>query len=466
VPEFHAEPYLHLAGVSHKSALIAWGAFYFRVRARGQWKLVDDSDLKWVHPPRRESIGAKSEPYGPAQVNVYDRSGALAAKAFTEVTNWCWVAGLTPDTEYRYEVIVKGERWGSDERWDWKPGDDQGLVQSGGRYRNAFRTHPDPAAPLNAPFTFAVIGDFGTGVKKPSTPTRRQREVAAALAQAVDEHDVRLVLTTGDNIYAGRRLFGLPVGAQGDEDDDWFFTFFQPFRYIANRVPFYPSIGNHDSGESEDRDDRDQVMDNFYLLERAASDEAAGRASIGPGLFYRFRYGADVEFVCIDTSKEDFFGRHRLFEYPKHWEFIELSLPAARDRVRWRIPFCHHPRYSAGPRHHNADGMARLDPLFARAGVRAMFSGHEHNFQHSRAGGVDYFVTGAGSKVRTAPPDDFDEARTVSWASAAHFLLVTIAGDTMRVRPIGELVDGRLTEVARLDPDGEPVLEPIVVTAS
>ena len=33
MPEFHAEPYIHLAGVSHSSALIAWGAFYFRVRS-------------------------------------------------------------------------------------------------------------------------------------------------------------------------------------------------------------------------------------------------------------------------------------------------------------------------------------------------------------------------------------------------------------------------------------------------
>ena len=38
MPEFHAEPYIYLPAVTHKSALIAWGAFYFRVdqpRANG-----------------------------------------------------------------------------------------------------------------------------------------------------------------------------------------------------------------------------------------------------------------------------------------------------------------------------------------------------------------------------------------------------------------------------------------------
>ena len=114
MPEFHAEPYLHLAGLSHKSALIAWGAFYFKTRthpstslaARTRWKLVDDRDLRHVHPPRRESIGARSDPYGPARVNVYDTAGALVSTTFTETTNFCWVTGLSPNTEYRYRVTM------------------------------------------------------------------------------------------------------------------------------------------------------------------------------------------------------------------------------------------------------------------------------------------------------------------------------------------------------------------------
>ena len=65
MPEFHSEPYIYLPAVSHKSALIAWGAFYFRTNSQGKWKIVDDDDLKYVHPPRKDSIGAQSAPYGP-----------------------------------------------------------------------------------------------------------------------------------------------------------------------------------------------------------------------------------------------------------------------------------------------------------------------------------------------------------------------------------------------------------------
>ena len=481
MPEFHAEPYLHLVGLSHKSALIAWGAFYFKTRSRQadpngarrppEWKLVEDRDLRHVHPPRRETIGARSDPYGPARVNVYDASGALVATSFTETTNFCWVTGLSPNTEYRYEVIVKDEPWGADERWDWMRGSDQGLVQRGGRYVNRFCTHPDPAAEPTGQFTFMVIGDFGTGILR-STPTRRQFEVAQAMQLAFDQYDVRAIVTTGDNIYAGHRILGIPIGATGDEDDDWFFTFFQPYRYMLNRIPVYPCIGNHDTAETEDRDDREQLLDNLYLRERIASDEASGRASVDPGLFYRFRYGRDVEFICIDTSKEDFFRGKRLYEYPKHWEWVDQTLTPELSDLRksaphrsWKFVFGHHPPFCAGPNHHNTDRMEQLLPLFERAGVRVVLNGHEHNFQHSRHNGIDYLITGAGSKLDKAAPSRFDDAHTVSWSNLAHFLLVTIEGTTMTVRVIGEAREGDtvIRDVPRYTPSGEEISGPITL---
>ena len=143
MPEFHAEPYLHVAGVSATSALISWGAFYFRVRGRGGWKLVDDCDLAHVHPPRSDSIGVRSAPYGPALVTVFDPAGQVAATARTETTSWCHLTGLTPDTPYTYEVVVNGDEiWAEGDRYDWRPGAEQGLIQTGNRYTNAFRTHP------------------------------------------------------------------------------------------------------------------------------------------------------------------------------------------------------------------------------------------------------------------------------------------------------------------------------------
>jgi hypothetical protein len=156
---------------------------------------VDDDDLQWVHPPRSDSIGCRSKPYGPAEVEVRDETGALVAAAMTNACNHCLVAGLQPDTVYTYTVRVKHEEWASGLRWDWDPAT-QGLIQNGSSYTNEFRTLPDPAKPLSGPFTFAVIGDFGTGIRRPSTPTTRQREVGLALQRAVLTENVRLILTT------------------------------------------------------------------------------------------------------------------------------------------------------------------------------------------------------------------------------------------------------------------------------
>ncbi|HXG89528.1 MAG TPA: metallophosphoesterase family protein [Vicinamibacterales bacterium] len=463
MPEFHAEPYLHLAGVSSSSALIAWGAFYFRVRSKGEWKLVDDRDLNRVHPPRRDSIGVGSTPYGIGRVDVFDESGALAATARSETTNWCYITGLKPDTRYRYQVTVNDEVWAEGERYDWHPGAEQGLVKGAGRYVNQFRTHPSVDMRLTEPVSFAIIGDFGVGIRKTS-PTKRQREIGEALTRAAEQFDLRFVLTTGDNVYAGKRLLGFAIGDHGDEDDDWFFTFYQPYRYLLNRIPVYPSIGNHDSAETEDRDDREQVLDNFFLRERMASDEATGKASLDPGLFYRVHVGHDIELICLDTSKEHFFSRGRLFQHPEHQAFLEESLQIAEDNnVLWRIPFCHHPPYSAGPRHHNTTDMHPLMARLRASRVRVMFNGHEHNFQHSHADGIDYFVTGAAGKLRRGRPNQFAEAHTVSWADTPHFLLVTIDGKRMTVRAIGELLNGELSDIPRRGPDDEFLAGPMIV---
>ena len=441
----HFEPYLYLAGLTHKSALIAWGGFYFKVaQIVRDWKLIDDGDLDTVHPPRKDSIGASSFPYGRARVEVRDDAGTLVATAETSTANHVWVAGLEADRVYQYRVLVNGHEWAGGPRRDWRVGTaphEQGLVESGRSYDNRFRTHPRPDT--DADLTFAAIGDFGTGVRRPSSERRRQREVAEALQATVEREGVRLLLTTGDNIYAGRSLFGIPLGATGDEDDDWFFTFFQPYRYIVNRIPVYPCIGNHDGNETEVNDDRDQIMDNFYLRERLLGEEAAGRASIGPGLFYRFRYGSEIELVCLDTSRRFLLFGERFFRHVNHAPFLQAAFPenggAPTGRPRWRIPFAHHPPYCAGPMWGNSrSSIEHLVPLYRRSGVRLVLSGHEHNYQHAHVDGIDYFITGGAGKVRTGQPGSFDQARTVGWAATHHFLLVRVQGMRASITPIGE----------------------------
>jgi 3',5'-cyclic AMP phosphodiesterase CpdA len=191
---------------------------------------------------------------------------------------------------------------------------------------------------------------------------------------------------------------------------------------------------------------------------------------LAPGLFYRFRYGADIEFLCVDTSKQSLLSGDRLFKKEKPLQFLAQALPAVDGTPStepiWRIPFMHHPPYTAGPTHHNSRSIIDvLVPLFKRAGVRVVFSGHEHNFQHVHCDGIHYIITGASGKVTLKPPARFVEAHTVAWAAAGHFLLVEVNHEQMSIRPIATLAAAQpLSDVVLRDTAQQPVATPLVIS--
>ena len=464
-PETHREPFVHLIDVSHDRVLIGWGAFWFRKDDdRTGWCIVDDEGLPAV-AGRHTCIGDAAEPYGAARVEVLDDSGRVVADASTDDRTWVWVDGLHPDTEYRYRVVVDGDEWAAGERWDWVPAARGGydLAPAGRSYDLRFRTSPGPgaAAPL---LRFAALGDYGVGIRSDSESSRRQRRVAEALERLVTDHDVRFVVSLGDNIYLGEQ--GEVGDESGAEDDDWYSSYYQPYRYVISRVPVYPTVGNHDAADSENSDDRAQMEDNFHTHERFRDRQ--DRASVAPGLFYRFRYGASVELICLDTSHADSDDEvDRFFQEAKHLAWLEETFEPD-DAVRWRIPFSHHPVYCAGPSHCNDEQMRQtLVPLFERGGVRLVLAGHEHNFQLSEADGRTYVVSGAGGKLREGvPKDGFAEAHTRLWAEQAHLLLVELDDEEARLTPVSAVLpDGRLHLMTALTPGNETAYPPFRIPA-
>jgi hypothetical protein len=73
--------------------------------------------------------------------------------------------------------------------------------------------------------------------------------------------------------------------------------------------------------------------------------------------------------------------------------------------------------------------------------VKAVFTGHEHNFQVSEdsdaTGHIRYFVSGSGGELRPGNVSgSMARAHIQGWAPVRQFLVVEIEGKTMRVTPL------------------------------
>ena len=226
--------YTYIGDLSPDSALIAWGT----TAARGN------------------TIGRDSSALG----NVTVRVGEIVMTEGNR--NWVAVRGLTPDTEYEYNVHIEGKRIGG----------------------GVLRTWPAVSNKL----AFFVLGDFGTG-------NRPQFRVAEAMVREFEsrrhsENPIRFVLSTGDNIYGD----GFSNGRNtGDEDRDWETKFFRPYREINASIPWYPTLGNHDGNETEALGDLGTYLDNFFFPEGKAAR------------YYSFSFGGGlVDFFALDSTRQ------------------------------------------------------------------------------------------------------------------------------------------------------------------
>jgi predicted phosphodiesterase len=357
-------------------------------------------------------------------------------------------------------VQVDGRTWADGGLWDWQL-EEAGPTPTDRTYDLRFRTHP--AADARVPVTFLAFGDYGVGITN-GDAGRRQQGVARTMEKLSATHDVRFLVGLGDNIYHGNQD---TLAQSGDEDDDWYLTFYEPYRYLLDHLPMYPAAGNHDSSDDESSDDREQLADNFHLQARFRSRSAANRASLDSGLFYAVRVGGLLDLICVDTSWGEEQGVHD-FEDERSQKWLRAMLPVEGSDGAlpvWRVPFCHHPAYCAGPHHENmVEQIDHLIPLYRRAGVRLVLSGHEHNFQHGQVDGIDYVVSGAAGKLQDRLPTRWDDGGTVRWASEPHCLLVEVDEDRIALTPYGPTDKGAEPAPIRVfDRDGQPVDAHVVV---
>jgi predicted MPP superfamily phosphohydrolase len=238
-----------------------------------------------------------------------------------------------------------------------------------------------------------VIGDWGTGDDD-------QMGIARQMIAAHGRTPFDLVVAAGDNIY--------PSG-EGRYFPKYFERPFSPL--LADRVPFHAVLGNHDVEKGR----HDQC--NYPLF------------NMGGKNYYSVKKGDGlVEFFMLDSTDFD--------AAQTGW----LQQALSQSVSRWKIAVLHHPLYSSGKKHGSSLRLRnQIEPLFAKYGVTAVFSGHDHIYERTKPQkGIQYFVTGAGGKTRRGGIEMSSPIREVSFDQDNHFMVVEIGDQDIRFEAISE----------------------------
>lgn len=228
-----------------------------------------------------------------------------------------------------------------------------------------------------------VIGDSGTG-------DSAQIDVARQMANVRAKFPYDFAIMLGDNMYGSER------------PQDYSRKFEAPFKTLLDaKIEFHAALGNHDDPNQR-----------FYKP-----------FNLGGQRYRTFKKG-NARFFVLDSNYMD----------PEQLQWLEKELQASGSD--WKIPYFHHPIYTAATRGPSLELRTVLEPLFLKYGVNVVFTGHEHLYERLKPQkGIHYFVAGGSAKLRRG--DLQKSAQTeVGYDNDRTFMLVEIAGDTLHFQTL------------------------------
>ena len=245
-----------------------------------------------------------------------------------------------------------------------------------------------PAAPpqVDGQLSFCVFGDC-----QPAGNYANYR-VTTAIMQTMALERPQFVIGLGDYIDGARGLDATRKQWQR------FFGAVSPLQKLG-AIPMVLTIGNHDSGSP--------LFDQYF-----------GRR------YFSFDAG-NAHFIVLDTQQPGQYGRIA----GTQWEWLNQDLAAAAN-ARLIFVTVHQPLFPVGVHRGSAQDKYppyrdRLHTLLAKYKVSAVFSGHEHLYNHQERNGVHYFISGGGGAPLYANADK---------GGFHHYLRVECADDSFTVQ--------------------------------
>ena len=258
-----------------------------------------------------------------------------------------------------------------------------------------------PAGP--ADFQFVVYGD-----------TRTRHNLHQRVVDAIVKTEPDFVVHTGDLVSDGNDTALWPI-------------FFSIEKELLRKTVFFPSLGNHERNNPR-----------YYEFFDVRTP------------YYSFNWGAahftilnsDIGNAALSAQARDAFWSEQ-----RRW--LEDDLRKAQGAALRFLAF-HHPPFSAVRSRQNGNREIRaLVPLFEQYKVTAVFSGHDHNYQHHLKDGVHYIVTGGGG----APLYDVaapTPGLTLKVESVEHYVRVKVNGRQAHLEAVA--LDGHLIDTVDLHP--------------
>jgi len=246
-----------------------------------------------------------------------------------------------------HEIRLEGLKTGT--TYDY-----QVPAPDGTTFTASFTTAPEPGSEN---WRLVVYGD------NRSNPATHSRNV-----EQIMKLKPGIILNSGDLV------------ARGKEYDQWKAQYFDPMRGLAEYVPIFPCLGNHE-----------QNADHYYNY--ASVPEENGE------VYYSFDY-ANAHIISLNSNKRDApFARGEA-----QTEWLIKDLKANQDK-QWIIVFFHHPLFRCHPTRGIESQRWVWQPIFEEFGVDLVVNGHDHyyqrtyaigNFSGKRKKGVFHLISGGG----------------------------------------------------------------------
>jgi hypothetical protein len=255
----------------------------------------------------------------------------------------------------------------------------KGWFKPARKYRPPLSQNPTYHLPLQDPedVQFILVGD--TGMNSPG-----EYLVSSAISRC-DLFPSDFALLLGDVIY--------PAGSEAD----YRYGLLEAFKHYPNPLLAVP--GNHDWYDDL------KAYERFFITgSQPASSRKDWMQSYDwqcpelPNWYYSVDIGQSLRLICLDTGPDGMLTANRNAQL----EWLDALL--ARSAGKFLVVMMHHPLYSLSGRSHERSLRAILWERFKKANVRAVFSGHDHNYQRHTVEGMTQVIAGAGGATLQSLP--------------------------------------------------------------